>query len=388
MSVVYICFENGLFLEGVSFGADKTSVGEVIFNTSLSGYQEIISDPSYAGQFITFTMPEIGNVGTNSQDIEFASFGDVRGVKGVIVRNYQNRTSNFRAKKSLSEFLKDNGIMGISNIDTRYITKMVRDEGSMNMVASTLIKDKNELKKILKSSKKIEEINLVKEVSTKKSYIHNSSIYDMDSFDYKSKKANEHSINHSFNIVAIDFGIKRNILNELTNVGLNVEVVPYTFSAEELIKRYKNKEIAGVFLSNGPGDPITLKKEIKQIRELILANIPMFGICLGHQLISIAMGHDTYKLKFGQHGSNHPVKNIETNKIEITSQNHIYSVPKEIEKIAHITHINLFDDTIEGVEYKDYSVFSIQHHPEASPGPKESSYIFEKFARLVKEPLL
>ncbi|MEE8588303.1 MAG: glutamine-hydrolyzing carbamoyl-phosphate synthase small subunit [Sulfurimonadaceae bacterium] len=374
MSAVYIYLENGTFLEASSFGAETTLVGEIVFNTSMSGYQEIMSDPSYAGQFVTFTAPEIGNVGVNAEDMESQGAH----AKGMIVRQYQDRYSNFRAEGSLADFLKEHGVMGICDIDTRYLTKMLRAEGAMMMVASTEISDKEELKKVLESSPRIEEVNYIKEVSTKEAYVHKDGTYDAVNFKYNDAPETKAKI------VAIDFGVKRNILNELTEAGLEVEVVPNTFDADALIARVNNKEIDGVFLSNGPGDPLVLKEEQAQIKKLIAAKVPMFGICLGHQLLSISHGYDTYKLKFGHHGGNHPVKNAETGMVEITAQNHNYNVPDNITDIAAVTHTNLFDNTIEGLRYNDAPIFSVQHHPESSPGPKESRYIFGEFLNLLK----
>jgi len=374
MKTAYIYLENGTFLEAKSFGADTTSVGEIVFNTSMTGYQEIMSDPSYAGQFVTFTTPEIGNVGINKQDMESLKAH----AKGMIVRKYQQRYSNFRAEDSLANFLKKYGVMGICDIDTRYITKMLRSEGAMMMVASTEISDKDELKKVLENSPRIEDINYIEQVSTKEAYIHNQSTYAKEAFEYnKAPKLQA-------KIAVIDFGVKRNILNEIINVGIGVEVIPNDFKAEDLVEKFHNKEIDGVFLSNGPGDPLVLKKEQQQIKKLIDAKIPMFGICLGHQLLSISHGYDTFKLKFGHHGGNHPVKNETTGLVEITAQNHNYNVPENITEIADITHINLFDGTIEGLKYKNSPIFSVQHHPEASPGPKESTYIFNEFLSLIR----
>ncbi len=374
MKKAYIYFENGTFLEAKSFGAQKTEVGEIVFNTSMTGYQEIMSDPSYAGQFVTFTMPEIGNVGVNDEDMESRSAWS----KGMIVRNYQKRYSNFRAEDSLENFLKKYDIMGLCDVDTRYITKMLRDEGSMMMIASTEISDKEQLAKMLSESPRIEEINYIEQVSTKEPYVHTSSVYDPRAYKYNEAPEAKAKI------VAIDFGVKRNILNELTAVGIQVEVVPNTFDADALIKRYEDKEIDGVFLSNGPGDPLVLKEEQSKIKKLIAAKIPMFGICLGHQLLSISHGYETFKLKFGHHGGNHPVKNVKTGMVEITAQNHNYNVPDSITEIAEVTHTNLFDGTIEGLKYKDEPIFSVQHHPEASPGPKESRYIFKEFLDLLQ----
>ncbi len=366
---VWIYLENGTFLEAKSFGAQTTLTGEIVFNTSLTGYQEIVTDPSYAGQFVTFTMPEIGNVGVNVQDME--SLGAF--TKGIIVRNYQSRFSNFRAERSLDELLKEFGVMGICDIDTRYLTKMLRSEGSMMMIASTEISDEAELKAKLASSPRIEDVNYIEEVSTKKSYTHDHGSFNATTFEFN------RDLKPQAKIVAIDFGVKQNILNELTEAGLEVEVVPNSFDAKELIERKAKGEIAGVFLSNGPGDPLVLKDEVAKIKELIAAKMPMFGICLGHQLLSISHGYDTFKLKFGHHGGNHPVRNEQTGLIEITAQNHNYNVPNEITEIATVTHKNLFDDTIEGLKYNSGNIFSVQHHPESSPGPHESRYIFKQF---------
>jgi carbamoyl-phosphate synthase small subunit len=372
MKKVSLYFENGLFLEADSFGASGTSVGEIVFNTSMSGYQEIVTDPSYAGQFVTFTMPEIGNVGCNEQDME--SQGAY--CKGIIVRSYQARPSNFRSQEPLDELLKRYNILGITNIDTRFLTKMLRSEGAMMMIASTEIHNIDELKEILSNSPRIEEINYIKEVSTKESYTHQSGRYNAQTFEYEKP-------NTTKKIIALDFGIKRNILNELTHAGMEVEVVPNSIGAEVIIERFNSKEIDGVFLSNGPGDPLILKEEQEKIKKLIDAKVPMFGICLGHQLLSISHGYDTYKLKFGHHGGNHPVKNSKTDTVEITAQNHNYNVPDSIVEVAEVTHINLFDNTIEGLKYKNSPIISVQHHPEASPGPHESAYVFSEFKNML-----
>lgn len=373
MKKIYIYLENGTYLEGKSFGATGTSVGEIVFNTSMTGYQEIITDPSYAGQFVTFTAPEIGNVGVNSDDNESLKAH----CKGIFVRNYNPNYSNFRGEKRLDELLKENGTLGICEIDTRYITKMLRDEGAMMMIASTEISSKEQLKQQLENSPRIEDINYIEQVSTKESYIHKYGAWNMETLSYNKAVMSDKKI------VVIDFGVKRNILNELVESGLEVEVIPSDFDANELIERFQNNEIGGIFLSNGPGDPLTLTKEKLQVQKLIDKNIPMFGICLGHQMLSIAHGHDTYKLNFGQHGGNHPVMN-DKSVVEITAQNHNYNVPESIKDIAQVTHQNLFDNTIEGVSYNNKPVFSVQHHPEASPGPHESKYIFKEFAQIVK----
>lgn len=379
---IWLYFANGLFLQAKGFGKKGTAIGEVVFNTSITGYQEIISDPSYAGQFIVFCMPEIGIVGCNPDDMEsrqpFA--------KGVLIRNLNTISSNFRSTQDLVTFFNEYNLIGICNVDTREIVKMVRDNGAMMMIASSEFQSKEELESKLKSAQKINEIDYISIVSTKDSYFHNEMVFDFNTFSYP-KLSNNENCKKKKRIVAIDYGIKRNILNELSEVGLIVEVLPHTFSADELIKRYTQREIGGVFLSNGPGDPLFLQDQIDKIKQLISAKIPIFGICLGHQLLSNAHGYKTYKLKFGQHGSNHPVKNMQANTIEITSQNHNYNVPESISEVAVITHRNLFDNTIEGVCYKNSPIFSIQHHPESSPGPHEAREIFAKFEAMVNETL-
>ena len=373
MDKIYIYLENGTFLKANSFGATGTSVGEIVFNTSMTGYQEIITDPSYAGQFVTFTMPEIGNVGVNNDDME----SKMAHCKGVFVRAYNDKYSNYRGEQTLAKLLKENDVLGICDIDTRYLTKMLRDEGAMMMIASTEISNKRELKAKLEASPRIEDINYIKEVTINKVYVHKNGAWN-----HAKQKYNK-AVMSDKKIVAIDFGIKRNILNELVESGLEVEVMPSNFNADDLIARFNTGEIGGIFLSNGPGDPLTLTQEKEQVQKLIATDIPIFAICLGHQMLSIAHGHDTYKLKFGQHGGNHPVVN-EFKVVEITAQNHNYNVPDSIKDISSVTHINLFDNTIEGVKYNDKNIFSVQHHPEASPGPHESKYIFERFAKLVK----
>lgn len=373
MEKAYLYFENDLFIEANSFGGEGSECGEIVFNTSMTGYQEILSDPSYAGQFIAFTMPEIGIVGTNNHDIE----SNLPYAKGIIVRKYNDFYSNFRANKSLSEYLKEHNILGITNIDTRYITEMIRDNGAMMLAVSTSINSKDGLKELLEFSIKTSEARYTNIVSTKEVFKHKTSTYDFNLQTYPKTKFTK-------KIVVIDFGIKKNILNELSKTGLECEVINSKFDATCLIDRFNNKEIGGVFLSNGPGNPEVLNHEIEEIKKLIKANIPMFGICLGHQLLSIAHGYPTYKLHFGHHGANHPVKNTLTNKIEITAQNHIYSIPESIREIADVTHINLFDNTIEGLKYKNSPIISIQHHPEASPGPKEANAIFKDFFEMVR----
>lgn len=368
---VWIYLENGVFLEAKSFGFEGTKTGEIVFNTSMSGYQEILSDPSYAGQFIVFTMPEIGIVGTNDNDMESRTIH----ASGMFVRSLNLTPSNFRSQAGLSDFLKQHQSMGICDIDTRYLTKMIRDGGPRMMIASTEVSDVEVLKEMLRKSPRIEEVNYIEKVSTSESYRHMHGAWNAETQSYNASPKRLGK-----KILAVDLGIKRNILNELCEVGLDVEVVPHDFNGDEVIARYKKGEIHGLFLSNGPGDPLILKSEAQEVKKLIDAKVPIFAICLGHQLLSIAHGYPTYKLKFGQHGGNHPVKNMANHVVEITTQNHNYNVPDSICKIAKITHVNLFDNTIEGLEYNDSPIFSVQHHPEASSGPQESRYIFQEFA--------
>ena len=366
-------FENGVSFSCNSFGANGTSTGEVVFNTSMTGYQEITSDPSYAGQFITFCMPQIGNVGANDLDME----GNGIFTNGIIVREYSNNYSNFRAIESFASFLKRHNKMGVCDVDTRAIVSMLRDNGALMAVMSTQEFDKQKLQDILINAPSMDDVNFNEQVSTKESYIHNQGIWNKVELKYDIPKTAKNKI------LAIDFGIKKNILNELVNVNLEVEVMPYDFDADEIIKRFDSKEISGVFLSNGPGNPLILKTSLApKIKQLAEHNIPMFGICFGHQMLSIAYGFDTYKLKFGHHGGNHPIVN-EENTVEITAQNHIYNVPDEITTKADVIARNLFDDTIEGVRYKDNPVMSIQYHPESSPGPEDSKSLFVKFADMV-----
>ena len=374
MEKIWIYLENGTFLEGKSFGAGGTHVGEIVFNTSMTGYQEIVTDPSYAGQFVTFTMPEIGNVGCNEEDME----SKAAWCKGIIVRQYQPEPSSFRSREPLHELLRRYGVLGICDVETRFLTKTVREEGAMMMIASTEQNDPAVLAQLLADSARISEINYIEQVSTQEPYLHTQGRYDAVRFRYNEAPAPRAKI------AALDFGVKRNILNELTEAGMAVEVLPNTTDAQKLIERYEKGEIDGVFLSNGPGDPLILKNEQAKIRTLIDAKVPMFGICLGHQLLSIANGYETYKLKFGHHGGNHPVKNMATGAVEITAQNHNYNVPDTIQEIAEVTHTNLFDGTIEGVRYKNAPVLSVQHHPEASPGPHDSRYVFGEFLEMIE----
>lgn len=369
---ISLLFENGEYFKADGFGANTTIVGEAVFNTSITGYQEIITDPSYAGQFVIFTSAEIGNTGINKEDMEGQEIFSC----GAIVRSYNPFISNFRSNSSLEDLLKKHNKIGIHNIDTRKIVKMLRNDGNMMCIASSEIHNKDELSKKLKSQKHIDDINYVKTVSTKEIYAHSQGVWIEKEFKY------DNDINNKESIAIIDFGVKKNILNELYSAGFNIIVYPFNTKADVLINLYKEKKIKGIFLSNGPGNPMHLKEEISQIKILIKSNIPICGICLGHQLLSIANGYDVYRMKFGHHGGNHPVKN-ENGKVEITAQNHNYNVSNEIVEICDVIATNLFDNTIEGVRYKNIPCISVQHHPESSPGPMDSKNVFKQFYDLI-----
>ncbi len=362
-------FENGVMLPARAFGAAGTACGEAVFNTSMTGYQEICTDPSYAGQFVIFTAPEIGIVGANPDDSESARVF----ASGIVVRHYNAQASNFRATGTLAALLQEQGKMGLCEVDTRFLTKMLRRTGAMQMVASTEIFERAELAAALARAGRIDETNWVAQVSTREPYAFAQGSWDGERFAYRAAQP------RGKRVAVIDYGVKRNILRELCDAGLEVRVFPHDVRAATLIEMAQKGEIDGVFLSNGPGEPRMLKDEIAQIRALADAGVAMFGICLGHQLLSNAFGYETYKLKFGQHGANHPVQNARSGRVEITAQNHNYNVPESIAQVAEVTHRNLFDNTIEGVAYRGRRIFSVQHHPEASGGPRESRYVFGEF---------
>lgn len=374
MSSVWLYFANGTFLEARSFGASGTMVGEVVFNTSMGGFQEVISNPSNAGLFINFAMSEVGNYGVNEQDDESNNVY----TKGIIVRNYQDRYSNFRATASLGSYLKKHSVMGICDIDTRFITMMIRDSGVMAMVASTEISSKDELKKILDSSISIDNQNLVEQVSTKSCYKHTSSIYSFVEFNYEAPPLSE------ANVAVVDLGVKKSMLNELVGAKMSVEVYPYTTSASELISKYKNREIDGVVLSSGPSNPAILKDVISNVEKLFEAKVPLFGVGLGHELMALACGMKVEKLKFGHHGSNHPVKNSTTSKVELFAQNHIYNVVDAIDDKVSVTYKNIFDGTIEAFSYKDSPAISTQFYPTATSRYGSDESVYKEFLSLIK----
>ncbi len=352
-----IVLEDGSEYYGYGFGADTERICEVVFNTSMVGYQEVVSDPSYTYQMVVMTYPIIGNYGINDDDFETKK----PTIGGLIVRDYNDIPSNFRYTYTLSELLEENGIPGIYGVDTRKITRSIRDLGSRKVIiTSSKTKTEDALKKL--KEYKIPK-DAVSQVSCKKKWY-------------------SRTTNAKYNIVAIDCGIKLNIVRSLNKRGGNVIVVPYNTTAEDILALKPD----GIFISNGPGDPEDVKETITTIKNLI-GKKPIFGICLGHQIISLAYGAKTYKLKFGHRGGNHPVKNLKTGKIEITSQNHSYAVNNESLKKTdlEVTHINLLDNTIEGVECKKDKVFSVQYHPESAPGPQDSGYLFDEFFTMLKK---
>lgn len=368
-----LALENGTVLTGEGFGASGEIAGEVVFNTSMSGYQEIFTDPSYAGQIVTMTYPMIGNYGVNAEDVE-----SVRPqVSGVIVKEYSAHYSNFRATESLGDWLKRFNILAIQGLDTRMLTRMIRTQGAMRGILSTIDMDDASLLKKVAASQKMDGMNLATVVSCKEPYGWD----EVDRTPFALPPAKAQINGRRFNVIAYDFGIKRNILRRLTSYGCKVTVVPSEYSAELVLERNPD----GIFLSNGPGDPAAVKIAIQNIKKLV-GKKPIFGICLGHQLLALALGGKTFKLKFGHRGGNHPVKNLLTQSIEITSQNHGFAVdPNSLDPSAiEITHSNLNDGTNEGFRHRDLPLFSVQYHPEASPGPHDSDYLFREFITLMQ----
>ena len=371
-----LVLENGQVFKGIGLGHEGTATGEVCFNTSITGYQEIISDPSYSGQIINFTFPHIGNVGTNQEDNE----SDRIWTKGVIFNAEITNPSNYRSLKNLDVWLKKNRIVGLTGVDTRSLTNFIRDKGAPK---GTIEKNKNwkfNIKKLLNQSIKWHGLNgldLAKNVSTKSKYKWNNLKTWKKNVGFEKNKKN------IFNIVAIDYGIKKNILRYFSNHNCKITVVPCDTSVDKITKLNPD----GVFLSNGPGDPAaTGKYAVSVIKKLIILNIPIFGICLGHQLLALALNAKTKKMKLGHIGANHPVKNILTDKVEITSQNHGFEVVKSsLPKNVIITHKSLFDNSIEGIRLKNKPVFSVQYHPEANPGPQDSKYLFDQFINEIKQ---
>lgn len=351
-----IVLEDGEEYYGYKFGADKEAICEIVFNTSMVGYQEIVSDPSYTYQMVVMTYPLIGNYGITDEDYETKQ----PSIGCLVVREYNNKPSNFRYTKTLSEYLEENDVPGIYGIDTRKLTRSIREKGSRKAIITDINTTKEEALEKLKNYKIPKDA--VSKVSCKKRWY-------------------SRTANYKYNVVAVDCGMKLNIVRNLNKRGCNVTIVPYNMSAEDII----NLKPDGIFLSNGPGDPEDVTEVIELVKKL-KGKYPIFGICLGHQLISLAYGAKTYKLKFGHRGGNHPVINLETDKIEITSQNHSYAVDEESLKKTKLvpTHKNVLDNTIEGVECKADKVFSVQYHPESAPGPQDSGYLFDKFIEMMK----
>jgi len=365
---------DGTVFEGRSFGAEGEAVGEVVFNTSMTGYQEILTDPSYKGQIVAMTYPQIGNYGVNAEDVES---GDIN-VEGFIVKEYLDFPSNWRSGKSLDRYLKENNIQAIQGIDTRALTRHLRDNGVQTGIISTETDVPDLLLKKVRSVPGISDIDLVKKVTT-------------DKFMKWEERLWRWKVNPplppftkggsgGIRVVVYDFGVKRNILRHLVESGFDVTVVPPLTPAEEVIDKAD-----AVLLSNGPGDPQAVSYAIDNIKKFF-GRKPVFGICLGHQVLGLALGGETYKLKFGHHGGNHPVMDISTEKVEITSQNHNYCVDlKSLEGQVVLTHKNLYDGTEEGMRHKDLPIMSVQYHPEAGPGPNDSAYIFKEFRKITED---
>ena len=367
-----LVLSNGIVFPGFFFGASGTAIGEIVFNTGMTGYQEVITDPSYYGQLLTFTYPEIGNTGINFEDSE----SNIN-VKGIIVRNYSSNNSNWRSKKNFDQWLVEKNIIGLYGIDTRALVKILRSSGAMNGVITSLDKTEESCLKMIDDTPKMEGLNLSKVVSTKQQYLWKSPT-DTD-FDVRTRYS-EKPI--KLKVVAIDFGIKKSILNRLVSHGCEILVLPSRATLKEVL----SKKPDGIFFSNGPGDPSSVTDGIELARLLIEhGEIPMFGICLGHQIFGLALGGSTYKLPFGHRGLNHPCG--KNSQIEITSQNHGFALdPKSLSKdIVKITHYNLNDNTVAGLEVNNKPIFSVQYHPEAGPGPHDSDYLFKKFVSLMLE---
>ena len=360
---------DGTKFRGISIGVKGSVVGEVVFNTSMTGYQEILTDPSYSEQIITFTYPHIGNTGINDEDLESKKVF----ANGLIIRDLPIAYSNFRAITSLSDFLKKQKIVGISGIDTRALTQYLRANGAQSgCIMAGNINEKEAIKKA-KSFRGISGMDLASVVSTSRKYINKEG-------EWKLGSGYQNNSSFKYHVVAYDFGIKRNILRMLSSRGCKVTVVPAKLSAKEVLALKPD----GVFLSNGPGDPEPCDYAIKNIKTILEKKLPIFGICLGHQLLALASGAKTLKMKFGHHGANHPVQDKETGKVFITSQNHGFTV--DISSIPHnlkVTHISLFDKTLQGISLIDTPAFSFQGHPEASPGPSEMDYLFDRFINMM-----
>lgn len=360
---------DGTTYHGWSFGATGTAVGEVVFNTGMTGYQEVLTDPSYSGQIITFTYPELGNTGVNPTDEE----SDTVKAKAVIARNITHRPSNWRATQSLPEYLKERKIPGIYGLDTRALTRKLRQYGAINGGVSAEILDPEKLLGLVKQSPNMAGLNLVKEVTTTQTYQWSEETDSEWAFGSDTPKED------SLTVVAIDFGVKRNILRRLASYGCKVIVVPADTPSEEILAHNPD----GIFLSNGPGDPAAVTEGIATTKELLKAAKPTFGICMGHQILGLSLGAETFKLKFGHRGLNQPC-GLQT-QVEITSQNHGFAIAEDsLGADVEITHLNLNDRTVAGLRHKTLPFFSVQYHPEASPGPHDADYLFAEFVKAMK----
>jgi carbamoyl-phosphate synthase small subunit len=363
---------DGTSYQGKSFGATGTAIGEVVFNTAMTGYQEVTTDPSYCGQLVVFTYPELGNTGVNPEDEESAH----PQIRGAIARNICYRPSNWRSTQSYPDYLKDHHIPGIYGIDTRALTRRIRSSGAMNGGISTEILDPAELLKKVQAAPNMSGLNLVKEVTTKEVYEWS----DPTSPNWEFRPIDETGVAEPLTVVAIDFGMKRNILRRLASYGCRVIVVPADTSPEEIVKHNPD----GIFLSNGPGDPAAVSEGIETTKALLKRQQPVFGICMGHQILGLSMGAETFKLKFGHRGLNQPAGL--QRQVEITSQNHGFAIDADtLDGDVEITHLNLNDRTVAGLRHKTLPFFSVQYHPEASPGPHDADYLFEKFVQDMRE---
>lgn len=362
---------DGTAYRGWSFGATGTTLGEVVFNTGMTGYQEVLTDPSYCGQIVTFTYPELGNTGVNLDDEE----SDHPYVKGAIARNICTIPSNWRSTESLPDYLKRHNIIGIYGIDTRALTRKIRGVGAMNGGISTEILDENQLLEQVKQAPDMNGLNLVGEVTTASTYEWSDTTPEIWEFNPEGVKPHT----PIYTVVAIDFGVKRNILRRLASYGCRVIVVPANTPAEEILSYNPD----GIFLSNGPGDPSAVTEGVETVKKLVNAGKPMFGICMGHQILGLSLGAETYKLKFGHRGLNQPAGLSQ--KVEITSQNHGFAISGDsLNSQVEVTHLNLNDKTIAGLRHKELPIFSVQYHPEASPGPHDADYLFENFIKAME----